>query len=111
MIDRSCSAGAHLHAPHAYAHVLTCHTHDVHAAPVCFYKDCQPAESTATSNQLTTDEVQVYSGFFNNCVASLKKEKLIVCSPRGQKIRGLLDHLEHDMCVAETTEVATMLLS
>ena len=64
---------------------------------------CQPGESAATSDQLTTDEVQVYSGLFIDCVASLKKEKLIMCSPRGQKITGLLDHLEHDMCVADTT--------
>ena len=60
-----------------------------------------------------TEEVlggQGYAEFFRKCVTSLKKEKVIQCSPKGQRVRGLLDHVESFMPEDDVAEVEAVLL-
>ena len=70
------------------------------------------ATITGISQQPTEEFLgdQGYSEFFINCVASLKTEKLIQRSPKGQRVKDLLEYFETKMVEEDVAEVATMLL-
>ena len=75
-----------------------------------------PTRSTSIHHTQPAEEIlaiedQVHSEIFMSCVSSLKTEQLIEHSPRGQKLRRLLEYFECNMCVDDIAELATMLLS
>ena len=72
-----------------------------------------PRACEASHTHEPTQEVlggQGYVEFFRKCTSSLKEEKIIQRSPKGQRVRGLLDYLESGMPEDDVAEIATMLI-